>query len=249
MVIYKTTNLINGKYYIGKQKCYTITYLGSGVALKYAIGKYGRKNFKKEILEVCGSESELQNKELEWLDKLGAVKDKQCYNLVRETSPNKHRSYNDPNYRKTLSQTVKEAMHRPDVYSKIVINNGGMNNPMYGKKRSESFKKMISWRHTGKRLSDETKSLIALSRRGNKASSETKHKMKISQAKRWDTIEIEVHLERGVKTFDCRTDFLTFVREYNSDIPIGRVKGIGKRRINWKRALKNGYDFILVTPK
>jgi len=58
MVIYKTTNLKNGKYYIGKQKSYTDSYFGSGTALKFAIKKYGKENFKKEILEFFPTKKE-----------------------------------------------------------------------------------------------------------------------------------------------------------------------------------------------
>jgi group I intron endonuclease len=51
MQIYKTTNLIDGKIYIGKDVKNKTSYLGSGIRLKLAIKKYGIQNFKKEILE------------------------------------------------------------------------------------------------------------------------------------------------------------------------------------------------------
>ena len=249
MVIYKTTNLINGKYYVGKQKRYTDKYLGSGSALKHALKKYGRKSFKKEILETCESERELQTKELKWLDKFGAIKDKQCYNLVRETSPNKHRSYDDPDYRKTLSQRVRIAMHRPEIHAKVTFNNSGENNPMYGKKRTMSFKNMVSQCQRGKRLTDETKALIALRHIGKRVSTEVKEKMQASQYKRWDNIIIEAKLDGGYYEFFTRRDFKVFVKSYNKDIPIGRVRGTGVKRINWKRALSGEYDFIKIIPK
>ena len=44
MIIYKTTNIINGKYYIGKDINNSSHYLGSGILLKKAIKKL-RSNF------------------------------------------------------------------------------------------------------------------------------------------------------------------------------------------------------------
>lgn len=56
--IYKTTNLLNGMFYIGKHQTEdpNDSYLGSGVYLKRAIAKYGKCNFKKEVLYVFDSE-------------------------------------------------------------------------------------------------------------------------------------------------------------------------------------------------
>ena len=50
MVIYKTTNLINGKIYIGQDSKNNPKYLGSGVIFLKAIKKYGKENFVKETL-------------------------------------------------------------------------------------------------------------------------------------------------------------------------------------------------------
>lgn len=53
-VVYKTTNKINGKIYIGFHSTDNIqdSYLGSGKALKTAIAKYGKEFFIKEILQT-----------------------------------------------------------------------------------------------------------------------------------------------------------------------------------------------------
>jgi len=59
--VYKTTNLINGKIYIGAHKTSNLSdgYLGSGVAVNRAIAKYGRDNFEKYILAICDTEEEM----------------------------------------------------------------------------------------------------------------------------------------------------------------------------------------------
>ena len=52
--VYKTVNLVNGKYYIGVHKTDNPNdgYLGSGKLIKAAITKYGVDSFKKEIIAI-----------------------------------------------------------------------------------------------------------------------------------------------------------------------------------------------------
>lgn len=74
--IYKTTNLVNGKFYIGQHKSSSFDekYYGSGMNLKRAIGKYGKENFIVEILQICESNEELNEAEIWWIAKLDAIK-------------------------------------------------------------------------------------------------------------------------------------------------------------------------------
>ena len=81
MVIYKTTNLVNGKQYIGRDSRNNPNYLGSGVFLKRAINKYGKENFKKEIIEECSSFEELIEREEYWLIYCNAGDNPLFYNL------------------------------------------------------------------------------------------------------------------------------------------------------------------------
>ena len=59
--IYKITNLINSKFYIGKHETLNPydSYMGSGIALQRAIKKYGCKNFRKQILFNFSSRKEM----------------------------------------------------------------------------------------------------------------------------------------------------------------------------------------------
>jgi group I intron endonuclease len=66
-LIYKMTNMLNNKIYIGMHKTDNMNdgYRGSGKALKNAIKKYGISNFKYEVIEVLSSEEEMIKKEQE----------------------------------------------------------------------------------------------------------------------------------------------------------------------------------------
>lgn len=74
--VYKITNKLNGKFYIGKhiqsEKESFDLYYGSGKLIKSAISKYGKENFKKEILEICNKDN-LSEREKYWIDALKAL--------------------------------------------------------------------------------------------------------------------------------------------------------------------------------
>ena len=78
-LVYKITNLINKKVYIGAHKTRDKNdhYMGSGDLIRLAIKKYGRKNFIKEILHELNSAEEMYDKEREVV-KLG----KGFYNVI-----------------------------------------------------------------------------------------------------------------------------------------------------------------------
>lgn len=82
MVVYCTTNLINGKKYIGKDSNNNPKYLGSGRMLMEDFKIYGRKNFKKEIIEYCKNDEELIIKEIYWIRYYKAVESDDYYNLI-----------------------------------------------------------------------------------------------------------------------------------------------------------------------
>jgi group I intron endonuclease len=82
MIIYKTTNNINGKIYVGKDARNNPKYIGSGNLIKRAIIKYGFDNFTKEILEVCTDLKQLSNRERFWITELNATNTLVGYNIA-----------------------------------------------------------------------------------------------------------------------------------------------------------------------
>ena len=80
--IYKTINLINGKYYIGMHSTDNLEdgYIGSGKRLWNSIKIFGKHNFKCEILEMLPDRSSLKERERELVNE-DVLKDKMCLNL------------------------------------------------------------------------------------------------------------------------------------------------------------------------
>lgn len=81
--IYITENLINGKRYIGqhKSRVFDNWYCGSGLVLKKALKKYGKKNFKCSLIEWGMSREDLDDKEKYWIRVYDAVNSKYFYNM------------------------------------------------------------------------------------------------------------------------------------------------------------------------
>lgn len=80
--VYKITNNVNGKFYIGIHSTNNLQdgYTGSGTLLKIAIKKYGISNFTKEILESFNTRKEAFDHERSLVTK-DLVKERSCYNL------------------------------------------------------------------------------------------------------------------------------------------------------------------------
>lgn len=81
-IIYKITNKINDKFYVGVHKTNYIDdgYMGSGKLISRAIKKYGKENFIKEILYDFDTYQKALDKESEIVDKL-FLEQNNTYNL------------------------------------------------------------------------------------------------------------------------------------------------------------------------
>ena len=82
--IYLTTNLVNGKIYVGQKKSKTFLgnkYLGSGKLLNNAILKYGESQFLVEQIEECSNKDELNEREIYWISEFNATDRTIGYNI------------------------------------------------------------------------------------------------------------------------------------------------------------------------
>ncbi len=144
--VYMTTNLINGKKYIGQRKYYNgwEKYLGSGVNIKKDIKQYGRNNFTRVILCECKNKEELNYKEEYFINKYNAVASDMFYNIsatatggydvIAGKSEAEKRMIAD---KISERNKIDNPMWREDVKDIFRKRMSGKNNPMYGKDRSD----------------------------------------------------------------------------------------------------------------
>ncbi len=144
--IYKTTNKVNGLFYIG-QCHYTPrekkNYLGSGLELKKDIKKYSKENFNKKVLEknIC-SFKKLEEREIFWTNKYNP-------NLNPKIGYNRKMGNCSKISTRTLKKMsdVQKKWKRPpypeNAKKKLSLINSGKGNPFYGKKHTKETKEKI----------------------------------------------------------------------------------------------------------
>lgn len=202
-IIYETTNLINDKKYIGKHQTTDINdgYLGSGLALKNAINKYGKDNFERKTLFVCDSVDEMNDKEIEFITS-DIINSNQYYNIsyggqggaivlidghpLKGITIEKIRQ-TQINQRDILSERAKQ-MHAEGRIG------------MHGKKQSEKQKTAASIANKGKVFSEEHRSKLSAANKGKPSNNKGKTASEIMGAERAAERFIE-QSERNKKMF------------------------------------------------
>lgn len=81
MVIYKTTNTLNGKYYIGKDRHNNPNYIGSGKIFLKALKKYDRCLWVKTVIDTAETDDEAYFKEKFWIKFYDSTNRDKGYNL------------------------------------------------------------------------------------------------------------------------------------------------------------------------
>ena len=147
-IVYCTTNLINGKKYIGSLSKNKPNYLGSGTVLQKAIKKYGKDNFKRETLAEVDDFQLMREIEEYWCVYFNVMNNNLFYNMS-------NKGHGSIPGRKLSEESIK----------KIIDKKTGF------KFTAESLSKK-SQSMTGKIQSDETKLKRSISLLGRKQSPE-----------------------------------------------------------------------------
>ena len=160
--IYKITNQINGKIYIGSHKTKNLndSYMGSGKYLKHAQEKHGIENFTKEILFIFDNPEEMYAKEAEIVNedflaeentynlKVGGFggwdhenqnSEKQRAKSIKGNAKQKWLAENDPTWQGNKNKSIAATKNLKQRHALGLINY----NTFSGKSHTEISKKMI----------------------------------------------------------------------------------------------------------
>jgi group I intron endonuclease len=210
MIVYKTTNTINGKVYIGKDRKNNPKYLGSGKLLYLAIKKYGVSAFKKEILFESDDENEINARE-----KIEIEKHKGrdiCYNLAEGgTGGYTTKYYTEAEYNIWRANLSKSSNHRKfteETKLKISLANKGK---FYGDKNKISMTLKDIWKDPNSIFnSKEYREKLSTAAKGRPCKEETK--LKISKSNSGSNNGMAIRLEIDGRIFGTRRDA---AKEYN----------------------------------
>ena len=240
-IVYKTTNLIDGKYYIGVHNCSKSNYLGSGKYLKGAIKLYGKENFIRKTLREFDNSKDAYDFERLIVD-LDMLENKNCYNLkIGGSGGNVGIGENHPMYGKRHTEESKKNMSDAQK---------GENNGFYGKHHSEKSKRKMSSTRKGenhnlygKHHSEETRRKIGIANKGKTHSEETRRK--IGDAQKGETHHMygKTHSEETKqKMSDVRRSHTYYINDiiFHSSIEAGTFYGVNHQTIlNWCKSPKH----------
>lgn len=154
--IYKTTNILNNKIYIGKRKGkFNKNYLGSGKYLLNAVNKYGKSNFKVEVIEWCKDLDDQNQKEIYWISKYRNL-DTPMYNISNGGDGGNIYEYLSDEQAKHVKRKISE-------YNKLGICGNK------GKHLSSEHRRKISESNRGKKLTIEQIQHLREVHKGQKA--------------------------------------------------------------------------------
>lgn len=172
--VYRVTNKVNGKYYIGKHTTRDPydDYMGTGTVITRAIQAYGIDAFEKQVLYFCESEEHAFEVESQLVTE-DLINDPQCYNMrIGGKGGWKHSA-------ETKEVMREKALLRPPMSAETREKVSLVHK---GRKRSAETRVKISAGNKGKKLSVESCTNMSKGQLGKKYSPETIAKRKAARA-------------------------------------------------------------------
>lgn len=185
--IYKYTNKLNDKVYIGRT-CKSLKMRAGHNGSRYkgshkfwnAIQKYGWDNFIGEVIVDNLTDEEAGELEVKFIKEYDSVN--KGYNTLYDSNVRLSESYRD-----SISLSLQNVFKDKEKREKLSNSLKGENNPFYGKHHSEETIEKIRQKRKGQKLSKEQKEKISNSLKGEKNPFYGKHhseetKKKIGEA-------------------------------------------------------------------
>lgn len=187
--VYVTTNSVTGKQYIGDHSTNNLndTYVGSGKLIHEAIKKYGKENFKREILEHFDTKEDAFNAQEKYINEYNTLSPN-GYNISPKGGHQVHGGVSEESKQK-MKESSKNRIRKPLTEShKKSISNALKNKPLseetkekMRKPKSKEHRKHISECQKGKKISYVHKENIRLARTNGPGPNKGKHLDKISR--------------------------------------------------------------------
>ena len=183
---YVTINILNNKKYVGMHSALNTdnSYLGSGILLKRAIKKYGKENFKKEVICICENKVIAHENEKKYIEQYNSIQPN-GYNI----HPNGGLGPNDVQTAESIKKMSEKLKGRPAwnkgiKHSKEAIEKIIKAKAKYkgkpGHKHTEEFKAMVAIKNSERIITDACREKRRQNMLGRKASGITKEKMQKS---------------------------------------------------------------------
>ena len=179
--IYKITNNINQKVYIGqtikpiekrfKEHCKQSSCC---IFLKNAINKYGKNNFKIELIDTTDNDINSDLLEQKYIELYNSTNKEFGYNISLGGRPTMRGRKHTNETKEKISKANKGKKASEELRKQLSEMLNGENHPNWNKHLSEETKSKISNSNKGKIPSEETKAKILAAKVGYKHQEETK---------------------------------------------------------------------------
>lgn len=249
--IYKITNLINGKIYVGQRKTdkdiEKDNYFGSGKLITKSIQKRGKVNFKKEVIEICDNWDRLNEREVYWIKELKSLHPN-GYNLCKGGRGGVSCGENHHLYKKSQKTETKEKIRKSLSGRKRPKEAVIKQLETRSKKEyhiTEEHKRIVSKNFKGKNQTEEQLRKLSIVRKGRVSGMKDKHHTE--EAKEKNRIKHLGKLPANIKQVDQYTLGGEFIKTWESLAELNRkcryTHSIIRENCNKDRENCYGYVF------